>query len=121
MPRRRWPLLEIAVGCHALLAVCTAVLGYETVAASPWRELACLAAAAPLGATLPGLVARRSRALVWLALLLVVYAGGAITEVVASAGGSAAASGATLAAVLELGLLPTLSRSRPRTRPVRPE
>lgn len=99
----------LATVFHLLLLTSIAVLAYR-VAASPWRELAAAICALPLLVTLPGLLARRRRALVWLALLLVVYAGAAVTEAVASAGTELAASVAALSAVIELGILPILSR-----------
>jgi uncharacterized membrane protein len=109
------PFALLATVSHLLLLMSIAVVGYRA-AAPPWRELAAGVGVAPLLATLPGLLTRRRRALVWLALLLVVYAGAAVTEAVASAGAQWAASVAALAAVIELAVLPILSR-RDRSRP----
>ncbi len=107
----------IAIGCHALLLVASVSIVYGVVGVSPWRELAGVVAAAPLAASLPGLVAQRPRALLWLSLLLVAYAGATVTEAVASAGGNVVAGVASLAAVVELGILPTLTRRRPSAPP----
>jgi uncharacterized membrane protein len=114
VPAARSPLELLVLGCHAALAVSMGVVAFGAFQA-PWRELAAVLASLPLVAALPGLIARRRRALSWLALLLVAYAGAAVVEVVASAGAHRAASLASLAAVAELGLLPMLSRRWPWT------
>ena len=106
----RNPLRLAALACHVLLLIASAALLYRTFGASPWRELGAALAAGPLLLTLAGLRAGRGRTEQWLALWLVVYAGVAAMEVVASAGATRLASVALFASVVELAILLTLNR-----------
>jgi hypothetical protein len=112
-------LNAVVLGCHAVLAAAVGTLVYSA-AASPRAGLAlALVAIAPLLATFRG-VATSAAARSWVALLLVLYAGGMSIEVVASSGAAHVASVALLTAVLELGLLlAIIRRSRPRSRAAR--
>jgi len=108
------PPRPLAVTCHALLVAALAA----TVAMPALTALrAVLAAllAAPLLALAPGLVRGSARAEQHLAVLLVPYIGGLSVEVVARSGSAPLLNAALLAAVLELGLLVTLVRRRPRS------
>ncbi|HEX6992613.1 MAG TPA: DUF2069 domain-containing protein [Gammaproteobacteria bacterium] len=101
--------------CHgALLAAAT--VGLMTSALPlPGRVALAAAAASPLVAAAPGLARRRLYTYQWLAFALVGYAGAAAVEVVATSGRSPLATIALLAALVELGVLFTLSRAaRPR-------
>jgi uncharacterized membrane protein len=87
------------------------VLDTRTVA----RAALALALVAPLLVTLRGLVRGPRASLPWLAVLLVVYVGGASVEVIARGGHALPVNAMLLAAVLELALLLALiRRSRPR-------
>jgi uncharacterized membrane protein len=101
-------LRRAALCCHAALVV--AILGSAVRATSFGAAAATALAAAPLMATLPGLLAGRRRAASWTALLTVIYAAAATVEIVARAGAAPFATGALLAALGELGLLFALSR-----------
>lgn len=104
-------LLRAAWACHATLfaAVMLGIAGSSVPAAG--RIALATAAAAPLLLAAPGLYRARRYTFQWLALALVVYAGVAIVEVVASLGRSAAAAVALLAALLEIAFLYLLNRS----------
>lgn len=104
-------LLRAAWACHATLfaAVVLGVAGSSLPAAG--RIALAIGAAAPLVLAVPGLYRARRYTFQWLALALVVYAGAAIVEVVASLGRSVPASVALLAALLEIALLYLLNRS----------
>ena len=104
------PAHAAAVACHAVLVVAAGTLAYRAAGVTPWSELAAALPAAPLLASVPGLLARRPASAAWLAVLLVVYCGAACVEVVASFGSSRAASFALLAALAELGLVLMLVR-----------
>src|SRR4051812_45386132 len=106
----RNPLRLFALACHALLLIASAALLYRMFDASPWREIAGAVAAGPLLLTVAGLRAGRGRTEQWLALWLVVYAGAAVMEVVASAGATRLASVALFASIAELAILVTLNR-----------
>ena len=69
-----------------------------------------LIAIAPLVAAVPGLAKRRRHTREWLALLLVIYFGVAVVEVVASLGASAPAVVALAASLIEFAVLFILSR-----------
>lgn len=109
---RGFAFAALAVGCHVLLFVSVVAMLYRAVDVPPWRQVAISIGALPLLATLPGLLAGRRRAMLWLSLLLVVYSGAAVTEAVASRGTNRLASLAALLAVVEIGVLPILSRRR---------
>ncbi len=104
-------LLLAAWTCHAVLiaAVVAGLLGASLPAAG--GLVAAAAAALPLLLAVPGLYRARRYTFQWLALALVVYAGAAIVEVVASLGRSLAAAVVLLAALLEIALLYMLNRS----------
>lgn len=114
MSRRN--LVRAAWVCHATLiaAVVLGVLGVSLPAAV--RIVVAAAAAAPLLLAIPGLRRGSRYTFQWLALALVVYAGAAIVEVVASLGRSFASAVALLAALLEIALLYLLNRSTPAAR-----
>ena len=109
---RGFAFAALAIGCHLLLLVSVAAMLYRAVDVTPWRQIAISIGALPLLATLPGLLAGRRRAMLWLSLLLVVYSGAAVTEAVASGGANRLAGLAALLAVVEIGVLPILSRRR---------
>ncbi len=97
-----------------MLALAVAALAFSFVSSPLAGSGLAILAAAPLLATLHGL-ATAPRARPWVALLLVLYAGGASIEVVATLGAAHLASVVLLAAVLELGmLLAIIRRSRSR-------
>jgi hypothetical protein len=102
------PLRRATLGCHVLLVA--------TLVASvlpPVTALQLVIAAVivlPLLLTAHGLSTGRRAIEQRLAVLLVVYIGGASVEVVAQAGDAPMLSGALLFAVLELGLLLALIR-----------
>ena len=110
-------LRALAASCHAVLIAAVAALMLRAIDASPAREIALAAALLPLLLTLRGALGSRPRAAQWLSVLLVVYAGGAAVEVVASLGRAWPASIALLAALSELAVLLSLirrNRARPR-------
>jgi hypothetical protein len=109
MPHR---VRNAAIGCHVLLA---ALLALEILTPAPTavRLLIAVVVAAPLLATLPGVIRGSRAAERWLAALLVPYIGGLCVEVVARAGAAPLLAAALLAAVAEIALLLALSR-RPR-------
>jgi uncharacterized membrane protein len=94
----------------ALLTAVTVGILTSTLPAAARVALAG-AAALPLVAAIPGLRRRRQYTYQWLAFVLVGYAGAASVEVVATSGGSPFATIALLAALVELGLLFTMSRA----------
>jgi len=100
---------------HGVL-LAAATIGILTSALPlPGRVALAVAAALPLVAAIPGLARRRRYTYQWLAFALVGFAGAASVEVVASLGRSPFAATVLLAALVELGLLFTLSRpARPR-------
>jgi hypothetical protein len=106
-------LRRATVCCHVLLL---AALAASIVATpTPLRLAAAVLVVLPLLLTLRGLAAGRRAAERYLAVLLVVYIGGASVEVVARSGDAPLLSIALLAAALELGLLLALIR-RPAAR-----
>ena len=111
------PLRAATVACHVLLAgaLTASVIAHVT----PARVALALALVAPLLLMLRGLARGQRTTEQRLAVLLVVYIGGASVEVVARSGSAPLLSVALLAAVLELGLLLALIR-RSRLRPARP-
>ncbi len=104
------PLRRAVLVAHAALLVATAV-GVARLAIAPAaRGLLLAAALAPLAAAWPGLYRGRLYTYQWTALILVLFAGAAVVEVVASLGTSAVATLVLLAALVELALLFLLSR-----------
>jgi uncharacterized membrane protein len=101
-----------AIGCHVLLV---ALLAAEILTPVPTavRLTIAIVVAAPLLATLPGLIRDSRAAERWLAALLIPYIGGLCVEVVAHAGAAPLLAAALLAAVAEIAFLLALSR-RPR-------
>jgi O-antigen/teichoic acid export membrane protein len=108
-----------AVGCHLLLlaALVAGLLPPVTIL----RLAAVAVLAAPLLLTLRGLFEARRATLQRLAVLLVAYIGGLCVEVVARSGDAPALTVALLAAVLELGLLLSLTRRSLPNAPEHPE
>jgi hypothetical protein len=106
-------LRRATVGCHLLLITALAASVLTTV--TPWRVVLAAVVLLPLVLTLHGLVTGRRAIEQRLAVLLVVYVGGASVEVVARSGSVPLLSAALLAAALELGLLLALTR-RPAAR-----
>ncbi len=106
---QRSPLETVALACQVVLALAVAALAFSAANSPAAGALLALLAAAPLLATLRGLAAS-ARARPWVALLLVLYAGAASVEVVATLGSAHLASVALLAAVLELGVVLTIIR-----------
>ncbi len=109
------PLRLVTIACHLVVIGTVAASALATV--TPARVGLALLLVAPLLVTLRGLVRERATTLQRLAVLLVVYIGGASVEVVAQAGDAPLLSAALLAAALELGLLLALIR---RGRPPAP-
>jgi hypothetical protein len=103
-----------ALGCHVLLMAALAA----SIVAPPTalRLAAAVLLVLPLLLTSRGLHAAQRTTLQWLAVLLVVYIGGASVEVVARSGAAPLLDVALLAAVLELGLVLALIRRRPTAR-----
>jgi hypothetical protein len=106
-------LRHLTVACHVLLIITLAAS--VLTAATLLRAGIAILLVLPLLLTLRGLAAGRRPVEQRLAVLLVVYAGGASVEVVAQSGAVPLLSVALLAAVLELGLLLALIR-RPAAR-----
>lgn len=104
-------LAAAALACHALLIGVFGVTLARGLARGSFGSLAWIAAALPLIAAWPGLRRRNRTAEQWTAFLLVLYAGAASVEVVASAGGAPLAAIALFAALAELGILFALSRA----------
>ena len=102
------PLRYATVACHVLLMAALAISVLTT--ASLLRAVLAAVLVLPLLLTLPGLAAARRAVEQRLAVLLVVYVGGASVEVVAQSGAVPSVSVALLAALLELGLLLALIR-----------
>lgn len=101
--------------CHALLlGACAALVASAPLGTAP-RVALLVAVAAPLLLAVPGLLAGRRYTLQWLAILLVLYIGGAMVELVVR-GRAAAAVLALLAALAELALLLTTLRNRSAVR-----
>jgi hypothetical protein len=113
--QRAVPLRRAVAGCHLLLigALAAGVVPPVTIL----RLAIAAVLAAPLLLTLRGLIEARRPTLQWLAVLLVPYIGGLSVEVVARSGDAPALSVALIAAVLELGLLLSLSRRSPPSAP----
>lgn len=101
-------LRRVTVGCHVLLmaALAASVLTPPTAL----RLALAVVLLLPLLSTVRGLAAGRRTIERYLAVLLVVYIGGASVEVVAQSGRVPTLSAALLLAALELGLLLTLTR-----------
>jgi hypothetical protein len=97
---------------HAGLLGALAVVLWQVDWNLPVFAAVAVAAAAPLLATSPGLIADRAATLPWLAVALVAYVGLATVEVVAR--GSLAAATMLLLALLELALALVLTRMPPR-------
>jgi uncharacterized membrane protein len=109
-------LHRAAFGTHVVLI--SLVLAWAATAATPLgpRLVATAAAASPLLLGLPGLWRRRRYTCQWLAVVLVLYSGGAALEVVAAEGRAHLPVLVLLAALLDLGLVVVLSRAlRPTT------
>jgi hypothetical protein len=106
------PITGAVLACHAVLAAVTGALVYSGASARLAGIVLALLAVAPLLVTFRA-IATTAAARPWLALLLVIYAGAASVEVVASLGAAHLASVALLAAALELGLLLVLIRRSP--------
>jgi uncharacterized membrane protein len=105
-----------AVGAHLTLILL--VIAWSATATLPLagRLGAALAGTLPLVLGLPGLLGARRYTCQWLAVALVLYAGGAVVEVVATAGRAYLPALVLLAALLDLGLVVILSRAlRPTT------
>jgi uncharacterized membrane protein len=103
------PLRPIVVGCHLLLATAIAAHVVATAPTAPRLVLAALLTL-PLLLALRGLVRGQRAVEQRLAVLLVLYVGGASVEVVAQAGRAPLLGVALLAASLELALLLALIR-----------
>jgi uncharacterized membrane protein len=122
--RRGFELPQVDVStawlrCVLLLhcLVIGAALGFFAALEAPpaWRALGAAAVATPLALAAIGLARRSRYTCQWLAIVLVVYIGGAAVEVVAHSGADPWSSVLLLAAVLELGCLLALTRrARPR-------
>lgn len=102
-------LRRAALAAHAVLAlaVAAAILG---AAPSTVSAGVALLAVLPLAATFGGVRALRPRIVNAAALLMVIYAGGAAMEVIATSGTAPFAALALLASLGELALLFALSR-----------
>jgi uncharacterized membrane protein len=107
------PVRGATLGCHLLLMAAVAASVVTTPTAP--RLAVAVVLLLPLLLTLRGLAKGRRATLQWLAVLLVVYIGGASVEVVARSGAVPLLDVALLAAVLELGLVLALIR-RPTAR-----
>jgi hypothetical protein len=101
-------LRRATVCCHVLLAA--AIAASIVATPTPLRLAAAVLLVLPLLLTLRGLAVGRRATERYLAVLLVVYIGGASVEVVARSGEAPLLSLALLAAVLELCLLLALIR-----------
>jgi uncharacterized membrane protein len=110
-PRRRRPALELGLlGTHTLLLV--AAVAAVAASGLPLAMRGALGAvvAAPLAIAFPGLLRRRPSTYTWTALVMVLFAGAGVVEVVASLGRAPLVAVVLLAAVAELGLLFVVSR-----------
>lgn len=103
-------LLRAAWVCHAVLLIAVVIGTLFTAADAGVRAALTVAAAAPLLLAIPGLRRGKRYTFQWLALVLVVYTGIAVVEVVVSLGRSLPAVAALLAALIELALLYSLNR-----------
>lgn len=102
--------LHVAVvGAHLALLVLVAAAAATAALPAAWRAAVAAAAAGPLLLGLPGLRRGSRRTCQWTALLLVLYIGAAIVEVVA-AGGRTMPALVLFAALCELALLMLFSR-----------
>jgi hypothetical protein len=108
--RRLRPLERALLGVHVVLLLATAAAVLSSELATGWRIGLLVAGSGPLLAVLPGLYEGRLLTYQWTALAMVLFAGAAAVEVVATLGRSAFASVVLLAALVELGLLFILSR-----------
>jgi uncharacterized membrane protein len=89
----------------AILAVATADIGAAA------RAVLAVVAAAPLLLAVPGLRRRQRYTYQWLTVVLVIYVGAALVEVVATLGGSLFSGIVLFAALIELVLLLALIRA----------
>lgn len=106
-------LRRFTIACHVLLII--ALAASVLTPATLLRVVIAIVLVLPLLLTVHGLATGRRAVEQRLAVLLVVYVGGASVEVVAQSGGVPLLSVVLLAAVLELGLLLALIR-RPAAR-----
>ncbi|HEU4617984.1 MAG TPA: DUF2069 domain-containing protein [Gammaproteobacteria bacterium] len=97
---------------HAVLLVSALAAVVASAHSAPVRALLGAAAAAPLLAVLPGLYRGSVRTYQWTGLLMVLFAGAATVETVATLGRSPLVSLMLLASLLELALLFVLTRRR---------
>lgn len=102
--------LEIA---HLALLLCVAGAALTAPLTWVWRLVALVLAIGPLGAALPGLMAGRRYTCQWLSVLLVLYVGVAVVEVLAAPSRMSFASLALLAALVELALVLAFIRQTP--------
>lgn len=98
------------LAAHTLLLIFTVAAVAGTELPTGWRAGLACAAAAPLALAFPGLLRGRRRTHSWAALLMVLFAGAAIVEVVASQGRAPLVSVVLFAALTELALLFLISR-----------
>lgn len=104
-------LLErILLSVHGVLLLSTAAAVLSSELAPGWRIGLLVAGLGPLLVALPGLYEGRLYTYQWTALAMVLFAGAATVEVVATLGRAVLASVVLLAALVELGLLFMLSR-----------
>lgn len=103
------------LAAHALLLIFAVAAVAGSALSTGWRAGLACAAVAPLALAFPGLLRGRRRTHSWAALLMVLFAGGATVEVVASQGRAPLVSVVLLAALVELALLFLISRSGGRS------
>jgi uncharacterized membrane protein len=108
--RRRHPLELALLGAHGVLLLFAVAAVATSSLAVGWRAALAAAAAAPLGGGVPGLLRRRPSTYTWTALVMVLFAGAGVVEVVASLGRAPLVAIVLLAAVTELALLFVISR-----------
>lgn len=111
-PVHRLSLSGVLPVLHATLIVALFVLLWRSAVPWTWAVGLFSVLGAPLLVAAVGLVRRDSYTYQWLAILLVIYIGGAAVEVVATRGRVLVASIVLLAAALELGVLLVLIRAR---------
>jgi uncharacterized membrane protein len=115
--RRRHPLELALLGVHTVLLIFAVAAVAASALPVALRAVLAAAAAAPLALAFPGLLRGRTSTYTWTALVMVLFAGAGVVEVVASLGRSPLVAVMLLAAVVELALLFILSRgARGRSR-----
>lgn len=108
--RRSDPLHRVLLVTHAVLILATAAGIAVAGLGLGGRAALLVVVLAPLALGVPGLYAGRLYTYQWMALAMVLFAGGAVVEVVATLGRSVPAGLVLLAALLELAVLFVLSR-----------